>query len=144
MGYPAKHKAVLNAHNEQSHVFYHAPTLIIASNVPQYQNGVTDCALGLQNIFLAARSMGLGSCWINQPRWLSNNDSVRDLLTGLGLPREHVIYGAAAVGLPAQNPPAPSRKQGTTLIVRCPHPLNDLIFPSGTEYRAESSLFHAP
>ena len=116
--YPAKRKAVLNAHNENHNYFYHAPTLIIASNVPQYQNGATDCALGLQNVFLAARAMGLGSCWINQPRWLNNDDSVRDLLARLGLPREHVIYGAAAIGLSAQNPPAPVRKEGATLIVR--------------------------
>ncbi len=116
--YPSKKKAVINAQNENHNYFYHAPTLIIASNAPNYPNGMADCALGLQNIFLAARAMGLGTCWINQPRWLRDDDSVRGYLAELGLPREQIIYGAAAVGRPAHDPPAPKRKEGTTLVIR--------------------------
>ncbi len=116
--YPSKKKAKANAQNEKHNFFYHAPTVIIASNVPGYQNGMADCALGLQNIFLAARAMDLGTCWINQPRWLTDDANVRKLLAEIGLPKEHIIYGSAAVGCPDHTPPAPARKEGTTLIVR--------------------------
>lgn len=116
--YPSKKKAKVNAQNERHHYFYHAPTLIIASNVPDYQNGMADCATALQNIFLAATSMGLGSCWINQPRWLTNDGPLRDFLAELGLPKEHIIYCSAAIGHPAHTPPPPARKDGTTRIVR--------------------------
>jgi nitroreductase len=116
--YPAKKRAVVNARNESHHYFYHAPTLIIASNAPKYQNGMADCATALQNIFLAATSLGLGTCWINQPRWLTGDPPLRQLLASIGLPEEHILYGAAAVGRPAHTPPAPERKEGTVNIVR--------------------------
>ena len=116
--YPAKRKAKVNAQNEAYNYFYHAPTLIIASNVPNYQNGMADCATALQNIFLAATSLGLGSCWINQPRWLTNDLPLRKLLASIGLPEHHILYGAAAIGHPNRIPKAPERKKGTVLIVR--------------------------
>ena len=116
--YPAKRKAIMNSRNEACNYFYHAPTLIIASNVPNYQNGMADCATALQNIFLAATSLGLGSCWINQPRWLTNDLPLRQFLASIGLPEHHILYGAAAVGHPAHTPQAPVRKKGTVNIVR--------------------------
>ena len=88
--YPAKRKAIVNAQNGNHHYFYHAPTLIIVSNVPGYQNGMADSATALLNMFLAATSLGLGSCWINQPRWLTNDAPLRKLLASLGL-RESLI-----------------------------------------------------
>lgn len=116
--YPAKHRAVTNASRESYNFFYHAPTLVIASNVPDYQNAMADCANAMQNLFLAAHSIGLGTCWINQLRWLRDVAPVRDFLAELGVPREHVICNAAAVGYPDHTPPAPARKEGTTRIIR--------------------------
>lgn len=116
--YPAKRRAVINAQNEKHSYFHHAPTLIIATNVPDYQNAMADCSAALQNIFLAAVAMGLGSCWINQLRWLTNDAPLRDLLTEVGLPKERVICGSAAVGHPDHAPPAPKRKDGTVVVFR--------------------------
>ena len=65
--YPAKFSGKERAKREDYNFIYHAPTLIISSNRPHYKNAMTDCALALQNIFLAAQSLGLGSCYINQP-----------------------------------------------------------------------------
>ena len=115
--YPMIKSAKARAASESYNFYYHAPTLIIASNVPGYQNAMADCAAGLQNILLAAQSLGLGSCWVNQPRWLSGNKNLRDFLAELGLPKEHVICGSAAVGLADAVPPPPKRKDGTTLII---------------------------
>ncbi|MDR1193606.1 MAG: nitroreductase family protein [Peptococcaceae bacterium] len=99
--------------------FYHnAPTLIIASNRPNYENAMADCALALQNIFLAARSLGLGSCYINQLHWLRDDPGVREYLFGLGVPKEHTICAAAAVGFAGAAAPAPARKKGTINIIR--------------------------
>ncbi len=110
----AKAAARQRAQSESFSFYYHAPALIIASNRPGYANALPDCAAALQNIFLAAHSMGLASCWVNQLRWLEDDPALRDFLAGLGLPREHVICGAAAVGYPQGEPPtAPPRKPGT-------------------------------
>lgn len=115
--YSSKRKAKINAEKENFNYFYHAPTLVVASNLPDYQNAMADCSCAMQNLFLAAHSLGLGTCWINQPRWLRDEPAVRDVLAEAGIPREHVICSAAAVGYPDQNPPAPARKKGTGVIV---------------------------
>lgn len=53
-------------HSETYCCYYHAPTLIIVSNEPTQWWASMDCACAMQNIFLAAKSLGIGSCWINQ------------------------------------------------------------------------------
>lgn len=116
--YPGKLGAKANAQKEGYHFFYHAPTLIIASNKPNYENAMADCALGLENLFLAAHSFGLGSCYINQPHWLRNDPDLRDYLSRLGIPKEHTICAAAAVGYIDRESSIPVRKEGTTRIIK--------------------------
>ncbi len=117
--YPAKLGARKRALNEEFNFYYHAPTLIIASNVPDYPNAMADCSTALQNVFLSAQSLGIGSCWVNQLTWLNASAGVREFLADLGIPKEHVICGAAALGYGNGEPPkAPARKEGTVHIVR--------------------------
>lgn len=112
--YPARAAARKNSQNPDYNFYYHAPTLIIASNLADYGNAMADCAAALENILLAAHAMGLGSCWINQLTWLSEEPTVRDYLFTLGIPYEHRICGAAAVGFcEGDEPKAPPRKEGT-------------------------------
>jgi len=115
--YPGKNAAKEFAKRDDFNFYYHAPTLIIASNIPGYQNAMADCALALQNIFLAAHSIGLGSCYINQLFWLRDDSAVRGFLAELGIPREHVICSSAAVGHIASQTPALPRKDGTINII---------------------------
>jgi nitroreductase len=72
----------------------------------------------MQNIFLTAESIGLGSCYINQLFWLRNETAVRDYLLELGIPKEHVICNAAATGYIAAETPAPARKSGMIRIIK--------------------------
>lgn len=78
--------------------YYHAPTLIIASNEPTQWWAPMDCACALENIFLAAFSLGIGSCWINQLGQTCDDPEVRSLLTELCVPTNHKVYGCAALG----------------------------------------------
>lgn len=117
-GYPAKLNAKTVSQKEDYNFYYHAPTLVIASNRPGYENAMADCALALENIFLAAQSMGLGSCYINQLHWLRDDPAVRDFLFGLGIPREHTICSAAALGYIGRQSPPPPRKKDTVHIIR--------------------------
>lgn len=117
--YPAKLRSKQAAAKEQYCFYYHAPTLIVVTNKRTYPNAMADSALALENIFLAAHSLGLGTCWINQLAWLSDEPEIRTVLTGLGIPAEHFVCGAAAVGYPdGPQPPAPLRKPGTVNIVK--------------------------
>ncbi len=96
--YPGKLGAKTASQSDSYNFYYHAPTLIIASNRPGYENAMADCALALENIFLAAQSLGLGSCYINQLHWLRNDPEIRDFLFTMGIPREHTVCSSASIG----------------------------------------------
>lgn len=96
-------------------VSYHAPAFVIVSANPAAAPlAAADCSLVLQNMFLAAHSLGIASCWINQLGSACADPGFRAFITCLGVPEDHHIYGCAALGYadgPAPAPPA--RKQGT-------------------------------
>lgn len=85
-------------HSQTYCCYYHAPTLVIVSNEPTQWCASMDCACALQNIFLAAHSLGIGSCWINQLGQTCDDPEVRAFLTKLGVPENHRVYGCAALG----------------------------------------------
>jgi nitroreductase len=116
--YPGKLGMKKYAQREDFDFYHQAPTLIIASNRPNYENAMADCALALENIFLAARSLGLGSCYINQLHWLRDDPGVRAYLFELGIPKEHTICSSAAIGFVGAESTAPIRKEGTIHIIR--------------------------
>ena len=58
--YPGKLEAKTSAQKADTHFFYHAPTLIIASNRPNYANAMADCALALEKIFFSCAIARIG------------------------------------------------------------------------------------
>jgi nitroreductase len=50
--------------DESFDIFYHAPVLIVICSASEIPWAVEDCALAAENLMLAARATGLGSCWI--------------------------------------------------------------------------------
>ncbi|MDR3209994.1 MAG: nitroreductase family protein [Oscillospiraceae bacterium] len=115
--YPGKLGAKSYSQTEGYSFCHRAPTLIIASNVPSYENAMADAALALENIFLTAQSLGLGSCYINQLHWLRADLPLRAYLASLGIPAEHTICSSAALGHIKTPSPAPARKPGTVNII---------------------------
>ena len=79
---------------------YHAPTFVIVSGNTTLspRNAAFDCALLLGNMFLAAHSLGIGSCWINQLNVLNDEPGFREYMTRLGIPKENQIFGCACFG----------------------------------------------
>lgn len=116
--YPGKLGVKAASQKEDYNFYYHAPTLVIASNRPNYENAMADCSLALENLFIVAQSLGLGSCYINQLHWLRNDIKVRDYLYGLGIPKDHTICSAVAVGYIGKESTPPPRKEDTTLIIK--------------------------
>lgn len=95
-------------------VNFNAPTFAIVSVHPERSFAPeADAALLLGNMFLAAHSLGVASCWINQLNVLSGESEFRAFTTGLGVPSEHNIYGCAAFGYAAAQAAAPPRREGT-------------------------------
>lgn len=107
-------------HSQTYCCYYHAPTLVIVSNEPTQWWASMDCACALQNIFLAAKSLGIGSCWINQLGQTCDEPEVRAFLTKLGIPENHRVYGCAALGYAPSDIPVKERKMkgDVTTVIR--------------------------
>lgn len=90
--------------------FYKPAALVIPYTKADAKFGVDDNACAMQNIYLAAHSLGIGCVWINQLRDCCCDPAVRGMLTGFGIPADCVIYGVAAVGYPAVDTPVIERK----------------------------------
>lgn len=98
--------------------FYNSPTLIMLSNDIDNSNGLADCACALENIFLMANSLGIGSCWINQLKTICDENSVRELLNEFGIPKNHIVWGMASIGYPAATPAEKTRKNNVIKFVK--------------------------
>ena len=98
-------------------VNFNAPCMIIVSADPAESLMVqADCALLLGNMFLAAFSLGVGSCWVNQLGILSDEPGFRAVLDKLGVPSRNRVYGCAALGYPEGDyPVAALRREGTVV-----------------------------
>ena len=99
--------------------YYQAPTLVIVSNEPTQWWAAMDCACAIENMFLAARSLGIGSCWINQLGTTCDDPQVREFITSLGVPENHKVYGCVALGYADPHMPVKEKKvkEGTVTIV---------------------------
>ena len=99
------------------HRFYGAPVFIIVTVPEDYRHGAVDTACVLENMFLAAHSLGVASVWINQLRDSCNDSEVRALMTSFGIPENHVCFGCAAIGYADCELPSDRENKGVVRIV---------------------------
>ena len=93
--------SAIRASKGEKYVFhYDAPVLIVTANRIGYGNNIADCACVLENMMIMANALNLGSCWINQLRWLNDNPLILDYMHHLGMLDEEKVYGALAIGYP--------------------------------------------
>lgn len=94
--------------------FYNAPLLILICAKPKRFVEV-DCACAAQNMMLAARSLGIGSCWIGFADLVINKN--RRLMTSLGIPEDHKIIAHLIFGYPVNfSEKAMERKKEADII----------------------------
>lgn len=99
------------------HRFYGAPVFIIVTVPEDYRHGAVDTACVLENMFLAAHSLGIGSVWINQLRDCCNDAEVRTILNSLEIPENHICFGCAAIGYADCELPADRENKGVVKII---------------------------
>ena len=101
----------INLSKKGGYVFcYNAPVLIIVANKRDYGNNQADCALALENMMLEANELDLGSCYINQLKWLNEDQKILSYLQSLGMNEDERVYGSLIVGYPDTNDGKPLRK----------------------------------
>ena len=106
----ASMKHSINASKKGGYVFcYNAPVLIVVANRKDYGNNIADCACTIENMMVAANALDLGSCWINQLKWLNGDTEIVEYLRGFGMKENERVYGAVIIGYPATESGLPNR-----------------------------------
>ena len=83
------------------HVFYHAPTVIFISGMPDNPYTPIDGGIAVENIALAAESLGLGSVILGMPKDAFAGDKADDFRLALHFPEGWDFVIAIAIGVPA-------------------------------------------
>lgn len=83
---------------------YRPKALIVTSNLRDNHNGPEDNACALQNMFLAAHALGIGTVWINQLKGICDDERIRPILDRMQIPADHVVCGICALGYVAGHP----------------------------------------
>ena len=103
-------KHSITASKKGGYVFcYNAPVLIAVANRHDYGNNIADCACAIENMMIAANALDLGSCWINQLKWLNEEPEIVKIFQAYGMKEYERIYGAVIIGYPETDDGLPRR-----------------------------------
>ena len=109
-------KAIGEKLGQGGYNFYEPNALIIVTAARDYPFAKQDCSCALENIFLAAHSMGIGSVWINQLSEICDDKKIREVLDAIGVPKEDTAVGIAALGYPKGEIRKADKKSNTIII----------------------------
>ncbi len=90
---------------------YNAPVLIVVANKKDYGNNMADVACAVENMMLAANELDLGSCYINQLKWLNEDPTLLEYLRGFGLREDERVYASVALGYADTESGLPNRTE---------------------------------
>ena len=111
-------EAMQKALNNPNYNFYQPPTLILVSNERTNSNAFADTGCTMENMFLAAHSLGLSTVWINQLKDTCDMPEVRKVLDEFGVPASHIVCATVALGYAKDPLPAPRERTGVIKYVR--------------------------
>ena len=99
--------------NENFKVFYGAPALILVFADPSAFSPVQDCSLAAENMMLAGKALGLGSCWIGLATTLGSDE---EFLKEIGVTPDYKLVAPLVFGYPKkENLKSPDRKSDVIL-----------------------------
>ena len=90
--------------------FYGAKDIVIVFGDSNCKCPIEDGALVLQNMFLAAQSLGIGSCWINYLRELFKTEEGKKIQEKMNIPSNYFVIGTCILGYPNEEPIIKERK----------------------------------
>lgn len=88
---------------------YQPAAAIIVAHKKGALFGREDDGCALENMFLAAESLNIGSVWINQLQGICDKSSIRTELDSLGVPSDYEVHGICALGYIAKETPPRDR-----------------------------------
>lgn len=113
--------SVLNAGKDpfkRADPFYNAPCVLVVladKSVPTY---LYDGSLVMENMLLAAHSLGLGACWIHRARETFESDAGKAILQKLGIEGEYEGIGNCIIGYADMEPQAKPRRENRVFYIQ--------------------------
>ncbi len=99
--------------------YYGAPTVVLVLADTTKVTPVEDGSVALCNMFNAAFSLGLGSCWVHRTRQMFESAEGRALLKEWGVEGDYVGVGSCILGYPeGEHPQAAPRRDDAVVMVR--------------------------
>lgn len=109
-------KAIRTAIGQPDFYFYNADSLLLISVPAGYPYSQIETGLAVQNAYLAATALGLGTTWTDQIRNQCDNEQVRSVLREMKIPDSHICWTVLPIGFPASQPSAKDRTEPITII----------------------------
>lgn len=87
-------------------LLHHAPALVMVLAKSSESQALEDCCLAAENLMLAARSLGIGTCWVGFSRpWLN----LPEIKSELGIAEKYHVVAPIVMGYPKAWPESHGR-----------------------------------
>ena len=91
----------LNTSSGHNDPFYGAPVVLVVLAKKEVGTHVYDGSLVMENLMIAAQSLGLGSCWIHRAKETFETEEGKQILSELGIADEYEGIGNCILGYAA-------------------------------------------
>ena len=99
--------------------YYGAPTVILVLADKTKVTPIEDASLALGNMYNAAFSLGLGSCWIHRTKQMFESEEGKALLKEWHIEGDYIGVGSCVLGYPdCDQPKAAPRKEDFIVMVK--------------------------
>ena len=99
-----------------SYDMYAPQSIVVVAHAKGAEFGREDDGCALENMFLAAHSLGIGSVWINQLQGICDEPAVRAELDALGVPVDAEVHGVCALGYAAEGGAGAAHERRSSVI----------------------------
>ncbi|MDD4184081.1 MAG: nitroreductase family protein [Candidatus Izemoplasmatales bacterium] len=100
------------------HLFFHAPVVVIMSSVIEGYSEM-NCGCALENMAIAAKSLGIDSCIVGQSRYMYQQDNVNEVNRFLKIPDGYQHDASICFGYcEGDSPEVKPRREGIVDYIR--------------------------
>ena len=97
--------------------FRGAPVAILVSGENDRDLTIADCANATENMAIAAKALGLGSCYLASFKICMMGPNGGEMKKVAGIPEGYIPYFAISIGYAAEAPEAAPRKENTVTYI---------------------------
>ena len=91
---------IVNIGKKSINLLYNAPTVIIVSGKTEVGSSLVDCSAAIENMLIAAESIGLGTVWVGLVKFFF---TLKDEVKKLKLPNGYEPFYAVSIGYKENN-----------------------------------------